>query len=252
MFSEILDYNLFLDYFDSFSKAGIEGVNANDPLITKLDQVTETNKQVFYISDVILLDILYITKSVQTLFGIGPGKVPQGFFLTTTHLDDADRHKLVRMKLLTVAQEFYIQKQGTKFLSVNVRARNKDGGYFNALYQAKVFYSKVPYESVFFMLVITDVSRYVKSHKYFHFYNGDDPHFFRFPDEELLKVGPPFTVTEFKIIELIDEGLSSKEIAQKLFRSLHTINTHRSNIISKSGKHSFAEVINDLRQQGLI
>ena len=50
--------------------------------------------------------------------------------------------------------------------------------------------------------------------------------------------GNIFSHTEFNIIELIDEGLSSKEIAEKLFRSVHTINTHRTNILEKSGKSS--------------
>jgi DNA-binding NarL/FixJ family response regulator len=89
-------------------------------------------------------------------------------------------------------------------------------------------------------------------HKGFHFYNGDDVRKFRFPDDELLLTGNIFTLSEFKIIELIDEGLCTKEIAEKLFRSPFTINTHRTNIIKKSGKSSITEVIRDLKEQGLL
>ena len=43
-----------------------------------------------------------------------------------------------------------------------------------------------------------------------------------------------------------------KEIADKLFRSVNTINTHRTNILQKSGKSSIADVIRDLKADGLL
>ena len=40
---------------------------------------------------------------------------------------------------------------------------------------------------------------------------------------------------EVEIIKLIAEGFINKEIANKLFLSTHTVNTHRKNIMSKLG-----------------
>ena len=48
---------------------------------------------------------------------------------------------------------------------------------------------------------------------------------------------------EKEIIQLIVEGKSSYEIAQLLFRSIHTINTHRKNIIHKLEVTSLAGLI---------
>ncbi len=67
-----------------------------------------------------------------------------------------------------------------------------------------------------------------------------------------LPSGLIFSHTEFRIIELIEQGLSTKEIAEKLFRSPFTINTHRTNIIKKAGKSSIAGVISDLKAKGLL
>jgi len=64
--------------------------------------------------------------------------------------------------------------------------------------------------------------------------------------------GNLFSLSEFKIIELIEEGLSSKEIAEKLCRSVYTINTHRTNILKKSGKSTISDVIRDLKNTGLL
>ena len=246
------DYGLFHDFFDLYSKSGIEGIAPDDPMMIELEESTEINGQLFYLADVILLDIQFVSKNVFPMFGVQPEQVSLGYFLTTTHPDDIRRHHLARTKLVSMAQELFIQKKGHKVISVNVRARKPDGTYFNALYQAFLFYSKVPYESVFLILVITDISGYKKLHKGFHFYNGEDRTLFRYPDDKLLMAGCMFTHTEFKIIELIEEGLSSQEVADKLFRSIYTIQTHRTNILKKSGLSSVNDVILSLKETGLL
>ena len=246
------DYSLFLKVFENYSQSGVEGIDPNAPLMIELDQLMEENNQLFYIADLILLDIEFISKGVVQMFGIKQEKVSPGFFLTTTHPDDLRRHHLSRAKMISNAQEIFIKRNGTKIVSSNFRAAKPNGGFTNHLYQGYYFYSKVPYESVFLILVITDISRFEFIHKRFHFYTGTDRQMFRYPDDELLMSGSIFSFTEFKIIELIEEGLSSKEIAEKLFRSPYTINTHRTNIIRKSGKRSITEVISDLKGQGLL
>ncbi len=69
---------------------------------------------------------------------------------------------------------------------------------------------------------------------------------------ELLKTGIIYTHTEFEILQLIEQGLSSKEIANKLFRSPYTISTHRTNILKKSGNSSVADVIRYLKESGML
>jgi DNA-binding NarL/FixJ family response regulator len=81
---------------------------------------------------------------------------------------------------------------------------------------------------------------------------GTDLSNFRYPDEELLKINIPFSDREFEIIRLIESGLSSEQIAEKIFLSVHTVNTHRRNILNKTGKATMSEVIYDLMNQGVI
>jgi len=247
------DYSLFYKFFVTYSEGDFKGIKPDDPLMIELDSYMTLNNQLFYIADVIGLEIKFISKGVKTMFGIDQDKVTTGFFLTTTHPDDLKRHHLARTKLISVAQEIYIQKSGTKIISVNFKGRkagsNESADY---LYQCFLFYSKIPYESTFLILVITDISGFENIHKGFHHYIGNDPKVFRYPDGELLSTGLVFSDTEFRIIELIEQGLSTKEIAGKLFRSPLTINTHRSNIIKKAGEASITGVIRDLKAKGLL
>jgi DNA-binding NarL/FixJ family response regulator len=66
------------------------------------------------------------------------------------------------------------------------------------------------------------------------------------------------TEREMQVIVLIAEGLSNKEIADKLCLSTHTVNTHRKNIMSKLGINNTAGVVmfavrnNLLDQSGML
>jgi DNA-binding NarL/FixJ family response regulator len=51
------------------------------------------------------------------------------------------------------------------------------------------------------------------------------------------------TDREMDIIRLVAEGLSNKQIADKLFLSTHTVNTHRKNIMNKLGVNNTAGVV---------
>ena len=247
------DYSLFYKFFVTYSDQDFKGINPSDPLMKELNSYMDNNRQLFYITDVISLEIKFISKGVKSMFGIDPDKVKTGFFLTTTHPEDLKRHHLARSKLISVAEELYIQKSGTKIISSNFMGRIPESTeYADYLYQSFIFYSKIPYESAFLILVITDISGFEKPFKGFHYYIGNDPKIFRFPDKKLLSSGLIFSHSEFRIIELLEQGFSTKEIASKLFRSPLTINTHRSNIIKKAGKASTAEVIRELKEMGLL
>ncbi len=57
---------------------------------------------------------------------------------------------------------------------------------------------------------------------------------------------------EKEIIRLISEGLSTQEIADKVFLSKHTVNTHRKNILSKLNVKNSAGVIRYAIQTGIV
>ena len=85
-----------------------------------------------------------------------------------------------------------------------------------------------------------------------HYYVGTDFSNFRYPDHELLELGHIYSEREFEILSQVEKGLCTEEIAERLFISPYTVNTHRGNIIMKSGKSSIAELIYDLKNQGLL
>lgn len=66
------------------------------------------------------------------------------------------------------------------------------------------------------------------------------------------QAGPSLSPREKEILQLLAEGYSSQEIAEKLVLSPSTIHTHRSNIMSKLGLSTRHELVEYARQQGYI
>lgn len=57
---------------------------------------------------------------------------------------------------------------------------------------------------------------------------------------------------EIEVLQLVVSGMSSKQIAEELFLSYHTINTHRKNIIKKVGVKNVSELVIFAQNTGLI
>ena len=62
----------------------------------------------------------------------------------------------------------------------------------------------------------------------------------------------PLTKREKEILKLIAEGLSSQEIADKLFISLRTVETHRLNLNQKLDVKNTAGLVKEAMKRGLI
>jgi DNA-binding NarL/FixJ family response regulator len=60
------------------------------------------------------------------------------------------------------------------------------------------------------------------------------------------------TPRELEVLQLICDGLSNKEIAERLNLSANTVAVHRANIMSTLGVHKTAELVVYALQNGLI
>lgn len=66
--------------------------------------------------------------------------------------------------------------------------------------------------------------------------------------------GAPALLTEreTQVLQLVAEGLNSREIAERLNISIKTVDTHRANIMEKLGVHNSAELIKSAIRKGLV
>jgi DNA-binding CsgD family transcriptional regulator len=73
---------------------------------------------------------------------------------------------------------------------------------------------------------------------------------FVFNDKEAERLG--LSKREIEVLELMAQGLSNQEIADKMFVSLNTVKTHTSNLFSKLDVKRRTAAVEEGRQIGLI
>ena len=61
-----------------------------------------------------------------------------------------------------------------------------------------------------------------------------------------------FSRREIEILNLISQGFSSKKIGERLFISSHTVDTHRRNMLKKTGKRDSTALVFYAKENGLI
>ena len=124
---------------------------------------------------------------------------------------------------------------------------HREQGYVAKAYQAGI-HGYLPKETD-----IDEIKRVIKGvilgQKFY------DPGLFAFSmesqkEDSLLK--EKLSLREIEIIQLIAEGLSTKDIADKIYLSPFTVDTHRKNINSKLNVKNVGELLKVSREEGII
>lgn len=246
------DYTIFNDFIEKLLLHEVEGVNRQDELILELEKKLMENQQFIYIADLLQMQVLFTSAGSQNLIGVDPVQFDLSSLISRVHPIDFKRHSLARSMVIKKGYELLMRRRGISIISTHSHVRNKSGAFTNLLFQAYSFYREVPTRTVYVLLVLTDLSSFhINKHGY-HYYIGDNPIMFRYPDEALLREGHIFSDREFEIIKLIAAGLGSEQIADKLSLSVSTVNTHRRNILKKTKKSTTHDLVIDLLEKGIL
>lgn len=131
-----------------------------------------------------------------------------------------------------------------------MRVRNVRGEYIRIIEQEQAI--KLDKSgNIWLMLSVIDVdasheSEITKSHLY-NFETGEQI-FIDLSDT----LEEPLTNRELSVLQLMKQGLLSKEIANSLNVSINTINTHRQNILLKLKANNSIEAVNIAQRLGLL
>lgn len=246
------DYDLYFRFIKTYMPVYFQGIRENDPIILKLEDLMEKYDQFFYIADLIDLKILYSSKRSLQMIGIKPELISPHIFTEVSHPDDVPRCNYGRNLIVKQSQEILNAGKGEFLYSADHRMRNASGVYNNMLVQCYLFFSEIPHKTVYFLKIHTNISKIKKTKSGSHYYVGNDLSYFHYPNQHLLDIGNIFSQREFEILQLIQTGLDSKKIAEKLCLSVYTVRTHRRNILTKTGKTDTAAVIYDLKERGML
>ena len=70
--------------------------------------------------------------------------------------------------------------------------------------------------------------------------------------DKILKGKPDLTPREFQVLDMVVEGFSTKEIAERLSLTSKTVETHRYSLSHKLGVKNAVELVHYVRENGLL
>jgi DNA-binding CsgD family transcriptional regulator len=245
------DYSGFQNFIENYLPQGFDHISRLDPFIIDMEEKLRSGNQFFYVADLLKVRLLFTSWGSTRMLGVAPEQVDPFTFFQLAHPEDQERLNRAQMKLYKNGQELFNKKERIFIVSIQIRERRMDGNYFNLLLQTYTFFSE-QHHTVFTLLIATELTEFISEGESFYYYAGADAAMFRYPDEALFNEGYNFSNRELEILKLIAAGLGSEQIADKLFLSVNTVNTHRRNILQKTNKSNTHELVIELLDKGIL
>jgi DNA-binding CsgD family transcriptional regulator len=206
--------------------------------------------QALYIFDMQEMRMPY-QRGIQKLFGYSEEEFNFELFNHWYHPDDHDRY----LHLLKVSNEWARKLKPDPFsieASIDYRVRKKDGNYLKILRQTTIFETCFDNSSKSSFSFISDISK-IKTNTSINLSLIDlNSGNVIFEEKEKDPGLVQFTKREKEILLKIKEGLNSQSIADEFNCSKHTVDTHRRNMLQKSGCKNTMELINYCVRMGII
>ncbi len=134
------------------------------------------------------------------------------------------------------------------------RMWRKDGSYTRVCQESIALKTDKNGNILYFLAHVSDITPFKREGKQ-HLYlsGGAKSHFYEIDNTNSTCTElPQLTKREKEIAKLISQGFASEQIAEKLFISLFTVNTHRQNMLRKFGLIDTLELMNFLKIYRLI
>lgn len=156
----------------------------------------------------------------------------------------------------------YLYKQAhhkRPFIKVNrtLDLKCKDGSLKHVLVQSIPILFNNEMEPIYFLNIISDISELKTNREYTHYILDSSN------EKEIKKIllhshpsmdfqQTEISKSEHKVLRLMADGMTSKQIANQLFLSEHTVKNHRKNMLAKAECESSSELIKRAVTEGWI
>ncbi|HEX2394674.1 MAG TPA: LuxR C-terminal-related transcriptional regulator [Bacteroidales bacterium] len=247
-YSELLDMQKFkaeeLDY---------RILDYHLPLLESIDVVDNGCLSVF---DLYQRKHVYFSPKYETILGWDSKRAETDMEYTNSMIHPDDLPVLFRAGIYYMSLGFSMddKRKSRDFKTIfDYRVKGRNGIYVRIIEQ-QVPLEFDPSGNVWLALSMLDLSpeRDLKMPFRGMLKNQRTGELFRFPPDGELSKSSNLTNREKEILSLIAAGLISKEIADKLFISVNTVNTHRQRIIEKLNVSNTYEAIRYAHEKGLF
>ncbi len=219
------------------------------PFLNQMAQVKNSGITVF---DLYKKDHIYHSYNLENLFGFDLSKIDTAYYNSRVHPDDLLWLVSIGTLVLERSYELPLAERKNYKLLNEYRILNAENNYLRIIEQFQVL-ELDPRGNFWLSLSTMDVSPNQEHYdgvrsQWVHLKTGKATAI----DIPVQKQSEILSKREMEIFTFITEGLLSKEISNKLSISIHTVNTHRQNILKKLDANSSIEAIQYAKKLNLV
>jgi DNA-binding CsgD family transcriptional regulator len=244
---EKLVYNKAIDSWEKITEdKSAEPISQQVELFRKMLGIFQIGESFYLIIDVAKTKIDFCDVNVLNVLGYRPKEMSLALILESIHPDDLP----VFMDYEVEVSGFFSKLDKDKIQKYKVRydyrMRTKKGVYKRLMHQAIPIEVDERGAVVKTLAVYSDIG-YLKRNKTMSLSilgMEGEPSFLRLKSTKpLQRLNNPLSPRELEVLKLIGKGNSSKNIADKLKLSEHTVKNHRKNMLRKTGVSSSAGLL---------
>ncbi len=214
----------------------------------------------YYVIDSPTLTFDYVSNSVRSIFGVEPGEFTLPGMLEGIHPDDIN----FMARCEDIVADFIRNKIAPELITsykiaYSLRERTASGEYRLFLLQTVTLRTTEDGSLLKVFGLHTDITHIttINNHKLSLIGLDGQPSFLAMDvmDMEMIyykETFNPLTRREYQIIKLFGEGLSAREIAEKLFISTETVISHKKNALARIGGKNITELVALCIRKGYI
>jgi DNA-binding CsgD family transcriptional regulator/PAS domain-containing protein len=192
---------------------------------------------------------LYVNKKIEQLLGYKALAYLQGglaFSLSLVHPDDIDGLLFMLNKKYEYLSSVPVARRLEHRSNMDYRCRKADGTHVRLLMRSQILDFNKAEKRLLRLLLVNDITHLVKDN--FKMVNIvlDKAHEFIYTYDVLTKTIQKdhfLSKRELEILHLLRIGLESKDIAKNLFISVHTVETHRRNMLEKTNMKNTSTLV---------
>lgn len=219
----------------------------------KWDELSKVSRSAILLFDFFLEKFVYVSNSGFEPFGIAPNDfIEKGHNLIAEKLHPEDMEYM-----LNIRRQIYLHLNALKtedkknYKAIHrMRLRNLDNNYI-CITEHEQIVELDSNGNIWLTLSIIDIDANENKEDFkSYLYNCHTGNLINFSASNILEES--LTSREIEILKMMKDGYLSKEISEKLFISINTVNTHRQNIFRKLKADNSIEAINTAKKTGLI
>jgi len=208
----------------------------------------------YYIFNIFQAELEFVSPGISCVLGYAPEEMNILRLLDILHPEDKPYFLEFERRITEFFFTLPFEKIPKYKMQYDLRMKAKDGHYIRLLHQAvQIDYDEKNYYRT--LDIDTDIT-HIKPEGVPCFsiigLDGEPSYFNICTDVDLSPSTDPFTPKEREVLKLIVSCLSSKEIADAFYISIHTVNAHRKNILRKAQVRTPQELIRKAFETGWV